>query len=232
MASLPEDVDTYYDQKDVEESEYESDSLIKSTESSSRRSWQKSIRFPILLLLSNIVILVTTLAWCGHYPSVTRKTETTSTSIQIPPSRIPKIVQEADCGASPAEARDGGCMFDVMTNAWLPQECYNEALTESWLAANDHWKWYSDRNKTDEVPLETLRLGEYTTVWTSLDWHYKHCIFDWQKVLIALEQGGPYDLKSVEPGHATHCGERLLERGELDDLTEVVIGFLPCKWVE
>jgi hypothetical protein len=48
-----------------------------------------------------------------------------------------------NCGNSTAEAKENGCRFDVMMHSWVPQACYDEALSEEYIQAND-FKFFSD----------------------------------------------------------------------------------------
>jgi len=68
-----------------------------------------------------------------------------------------------DCGTTVEEAREKGCTFDQLMKTWLPQECprfgLEEHLAAGFAAGNDtgnQWRYYRDREKTDEISIEEL----------------------------------------------------------------------------
>jgi len=80
------------------------------------------------------------------------------------------------CGNSTSEARADGCRFDIMMHSWVPQECYDEQLSEEYIASND-FQLFSDAEATIEVPLDVVRLGEFDELYTGLSHHVLHCTY-------------------------------------------------------
>lgn len=76
-----------------------------------------------------------------------------------------------DSGNSSSEARDYGCIFDVMMTGWVKEDCYNSALSEQYLLEGGY-KFFSDQEETKEIPMDVIRLGEHTNMWTN-DLHCK-----------------------------------------------------------
>jgi hypothetical protein len=78
---------------------------------------------------------------------------------------LPKA-DSIDCGNSASEARDRGCLFNIMTQTWQPPQCYDHALERRILAQNN-FIFYRDINVQKEMPFEQVAPGEHTTVFAS-----------------------------------------------------------------
>jgi len=68
-----------------------------------------------------------------------------------------------NCGNSTSEAKANGCHFDIIMHSWVPQGCYDEVLSEEYIAAID-FQFFSDAEATIEVPLDVVRLGGHGVV--------------------------------------------------------------------
>lgn len=113
------------------------------------------------------------------------------------------------CGNSTSEAKENGCRFDIMMHSWVPQECYNEQLSEEYIEAND-FRFFSDAEATVEVPLDVVRLGELKELYTGLSHHVIHCTYIWRLLVLAATEGRPWDSLSSSEDHTGHCGSILL----------------------
>ena len=110
------------------------------------------------------------------------------------------------CGGSAEKARSLGCVFDIVSHSWLPETClHREDIEDGKLMyANNTWHWGLD-NLT-EVSLDSVRLGEFDRVWTSMDWHVLHCTYIWKRLHRALlEPGRVLDSYTADYHHTKHC---------------------------
>jgi hypothetical protein len=82
------------------------------------------------------------------------------------------------CGSSPEEARAKGCHFDVISFNWLPDECYDDELSQEF----DHeLEWFLDQNRTQPLSHEQIMTGEHTGVYVNWEYHLRHCTAMWKK---------------------------------------------------
>ena len=84
-----------------------------------------------------------------------------------------------------------GCKYDVMMSAWVPEDCYDQEASEEFRESGI--VWYADRGGTIEVPLSVVATGDYDLLYTSVDFHFKHCSYLWMKQIRALVERKPID---------------------------------------
>jgi hypothetical protein len=118
------------------------------------------------------------------------------------------------CGSSPAEAKAMGCVFDVMSFAWTPPQCYDHATSQQYLDRNGPWIFYLDHNATQ--PLEFEDLSDHEIVWTEHSYHIVHCLYAWERGHMAMNMGKgtmiPGEMGSIN--HTRHCVDLLDDVGE------------------
>ncbi len=113
-----------------------------------------------------------------------------------------------DCGYSPEEARAKGCVYDVMMQDWVPEPCYDSALTERYLAEGNY-TWYADVDG-HVMSDEEMRKGEHSEAWMTGDYHKAHCIFAWEKLIRAMRHNRPLSQELVSYDHVLHCRHQTL----------------------
>ncbi|KAE9975512.1 hypothetical protein BLS_002566 [Venturia inaequalis] len=59
------------------------------------------------------------------------------------------------CGQTATEAKEKGCIFDIMSMAWQSPECFDEDLHEEFMDLGP-WKFYSDETATHELTYEQV----------------------------------------------------------------------------
>lgn len=120
------------------------------------------------------------------------------------PTAVP-FVNLGMCGATPAEARDNGCVFDLMMSGWLHPACYDRDLSDTFLRENN-WTFYREREAINVIPEEEARLGEYQTIFVKGNFHYQHCAYLWAKQIRAKTRF-PLVLDSATRSeeHSGHC---------------------------
>lgn len=116
--------------------------------------------------------------------------------------------QILECGWSFGEAREKGCVYDVMMQDWVPEPCYDPVLTEKYLAKGNY-TWYSDSNG-HVMSDEEMRKGEHGAAWMSARYHQEHCIFSWEKLIRALRNNRPISQELLSYDHVLHCRHQTL----------------------
>ncbi|KAM7187286.1 hypothetical protein V8F20_011041 [Naviculisporaceae sp. PSN 640] len=134
------------------------------------------------------------------------------------------------CGSSIAQAKARNCRFDILSKAWLPQECTDfgndQYLADSWSWNHTGWGIYADRWQTRELTLE--ELSEYAD--SGLKWygtereHLVHCAWGLKRVLDAFWYGKKLDFVIQQLHHTTHCVDRLYMSAIKADGLDVVLG--------
>ncbi|KXH64749.1 hypothetical protein CNYM01_02063 [Colletotrichum nymphaeae SA-01] len=201
-----------------------------------------------LLLGAALSALITTIL-TTHLRTLntSHRNDNTLASPSDPSSRTVTYLQTAPCGSTPAQARAAGCDFDLISFNWLPPQCHDAALAETFeaeLVEAGQLAWFTDANRTaPSLTREQIMTGEYSGVYVSLGYHLRHCTAMWRRMHRALMQsrggeGGSGGLERVDSyiwsyHHTRHCEEVLLTRfGEVDVgevfTTEVRIKYPDC----
>jgi hypothetical protein len=144
-------------------------------------------------------------------PTPSIEHEEVETSVpNMPPGTV------LDCGGNPAEAREKGCVYDVMMQDWVPVPCYDSILTEKYLAEGN-WTWYGDGDGTTTIPLEEIRKGEHGSAWMATSYHKAHCVFSWLKIIRALRNNRGISQELLSYDHVLHCSHGALKAKEDDE---------------
>lgn len=139
----------------------------------------------------------------------------------------PPPLLNRSCGATPAEARSAGCVFDLLTTAWTPAACANLDLTREWLDVvtkeGRTWPFYLD--KAGSIPqkdLAYLESGEWEgELWSTLRLHQYHCLFIWRKMHVAYLAGDAVDTVMRGLRHSKHCERMMMKNVDLDKVSGV-----------
>ncbi|EEA21605.1 hypothetical protein TMatcc_008971 [Talaromyces marneffei ATCC 18224] len=153
------------------------------------------------------------------------------------------------CGNSTAEARAQGCVFDVLTNMWVPEQCWDREGTEEFMRTAP-WQGYDHQDGKRMLTLDEMservgrdRLGPDPTTppyWTPLREHVIHCALMWQRQHRGFIGGigKKLDFHSLSYQHTLHCSRSLVHMagaGEKtpDPLDKIAIktwvGFSDCE---
>ncbi|KAK3387939.1 hypothetical protein B0H63DRAFT_559369 [Podospora didyma] len=131
-----------------------------------------------------------------------------------PPNEETPYKDPEECGLSPIEARQRGCVFDVVLMGWVPWRCHNPELSNEFLARKD-WAFYRvpDWNSTTpKIPMAEVMAGEWNTIYVEDDFNLLHCTYTWRKTQRAALYGDILDGYLADAHHTNHC-EMLLMRG-------------------
>lgn len=93
----------------------------------------------------------------------------TAKSLHHPKTAEEIEAQESEwnyCGHSSREAMELGCVMDPPLNSWMPPQCYFHELTSSLPPIFENRQYFSDVNMTQEITVEQLYNGEFSSVYT------------------------------------------------------------------
>ena len=121
-----------------------------------------------------------------------------------------------DCGGNPQQAREKGCIYDVMMQDWVPKPCYDEKLTQEYLKKGN-WTWYADGQGERIMSDEEMALGEHGRAWMSNSYHKAHCVFSWLKIIRALRTHSPLTNELISYDHVMHCKMGALRESSTDE---------------
>lgn len=130
-----------------------------------------------------------------------------------------KPLDSCYCGRSVSEAKSLGCIFDPISPSWMPPHCHNSELDAKFRAeaahyhADGEWHFYRDENRTEEMSSEEVEsLANYweheTGVaggYASWEWHMLHCLYLYQKAMLAQQGKVVLEARYQTLGHAQHC---------------------------
>ncbi|KAK2058042.1 hypothetical protein LY76DRAFT_463083, partial [Colletotrichum caudatum] len=127
---------------------------------------------------------------------------------------------KAQCGSSPAEARERNCIFEQQLGAWVPPACAWPEVRDEFLDVvgdmHAEWQWFWDKELTREVAageVPLLQSGNFSIIYTTHPQaHALHCLYCWRKVEYAIEHGaGLVDSRCHQFWHTKHCVTLLAE---------------------
>jgi hypothetical protein len=148
--------------------------------------------------------------------------------------------QELRCGNSSTEARARGCIFDLLTNNWMPAYCadpYTDAEYREWVLDPNRrlgaWAFFLDEQATNQVKSEedlSNLVGHY--IYTTTENHLAHCAFLARR-MHRLVTG---DIAAVAHNtfkHTMHCTSSLLRSLEESGHGQLIgsafdVGIVSC----
>lgn len=244
MASRP-----YYDKVSSDEGDIDLDQPTEKPSPTKRWSWSQQS-----FIIRTLVIAIYTVLIAGicsaiveyrHSDDSTAVAQTTSTpaaQVETPPAEVAKVEepkvsnsptsdlgQILHCGGNYTEARELGCVYDVMMQLWMPKPCYDEVLSERFLAKGN-WTWWSDPENGVTMPDDVMRKGEHSVAFMLMDYHKMHCIFAMEKLVRALRNQWMIIPELVSYDHIVHCKMKTLARPDGDNVKGVraPTGFTSC----
>ncbi|KAH0422889.1 hypothetical protein CcaCcLH18_12541 [Colletotrichum camelliae] len=155
--------------------------------------------------------------------------------------RPKQIPHEPECGRTPAEARQRGCIFEQQLGAWVPTTCaWSEIVDQFHDITGDiylEWEWFTDTDLTQKVPpseVSQLQSGNFSAIYTTYPRaHDLHCLYCWRKVEYAIEHGiGWMDARCHQFWHTKHCitlvAQTLTEQAEQHKALTYPLLFHDC----
>ncbi|KAF7934502.1 uncharacterized protein EAE98_000788 [Botrytis deweyae] len=133
------------------------------------------------------------------------------------------------CGLDSETAKANGCVFDLMTMAWLHRDCYDDELSEEFLEVASEPFFY-DMEGTKPVK-DYKELSEVKVmVWTTRKYHIFHCSYGWRMMHRSLLRGGVLESGLSSYHHTEHCTDQLMNQTASFDtvMTRINIDFPDC----
>ncbi|KAI1849961.1 hypothetical protein JX266_004340 [Neoarthrinium moseri] len=123
--------------------------------------------------------------------------------------RMPSSSSMGECGRTPEQARQNGCVFDLMMSGWVHPPCYDKELSDRFLRENN-FSFFWDLEGKNQLTEAEARLGNYKIIYTNGIFHYQHCTYIWSKQVRA-RRNSPYilDSQSRSVEHVEHCFHRV-----------------------
>ena len=145
-----------------------------------------------------------------------RTLQSTGKTISSPPHHhqgfLATEIEYLTCGNSLQEAKDKGCIYDILSNHWIPGECADEPSIKEYQS-DGSWFPYADENRTELLARE--ELGDREFYYTSIRDHIFHCAVLWRRQFRALSEGWNYlDSVVTDPEHTMHCSQYLVDMSE------------------
>ena len=147
------------------------------------------------------------------------------------------------CGNSTAEARARDCVFDVLTNMWVPKQCWDREGTDEYMRMAP-WQGYDTQEATRRLTLEEMseRVGKDRLApdptsppyWTPLREHVIHCALMWQRQHRGFMNGESkkLDFHSLNYQHTLHCSRSLMHMaGAGDEVPDPLDKVAVRTWV-
>lgn len=168
---------------------------------------------PIFLGLSLVIgtLILTGTAWTilqHQLVHIEASCSTPSQQQQKPPPF------SKNCGNTPSTARSQNCRFEIHNFAWVPPECYDDALGNEW-DSNPNLAFSrsaNDSSDTDAQFTAECRAGNVSEAWVPWRQHMSHCALILKKYLRSVEGGRPMDNWTSSWSHAEHCTDMMLKR--------------------
>ncbi|XP_014550005.1 hypothetical protein COCVIDRAFT_32161 [Bipolaris victoriae FI3] len=110
------------------------------------------------------------------------------------------------CGNSTAEAKSLGCVYDILSGDWMPEQCFDKETMNEYEEAGP-WLWWADREGTQTLSRE--ETSERTSpgppyYGTPLD-HAAHCLYTFKRMIKLRDQWGRLPPSSSTEWHTNHC---------------------------
>ena len=132
--------------------------------------------------------------------------------------RISTSPTQLKCGNSSMEAQELGCVFDLLTNNWMPEYCsdpYTDAEYREWVFEADRrlgpWAFFHDENAEHRVTSEReLSRLVGTRIYTTTENHLAHCAFLARRMhrLVTGEVAAVADNPFT---HTLHCSSAVID---------------------
>ncbi|KAL7940079.1 hypothetical protein V8C42DRAFT_338616 [Trichoderma barbatum] len=143
--------------------------------------------------------------------------------------------ERISCGDTLEDAMRKGCVWDELTNAWMPMECPRAGEAE-YIAASGNidptksWIVYKDRNGTIPVDRSLMvnqssdPFGGLMGWWTTEGQHVAHCLYILQRLAYVVHTEDRRDFMVGNINHTTHCIKSLFHMAQMSPTWGNIIG--------
>ncbi|KAL4751947.1 hypothetical protein BDW72DRAFT_192457 [Aspergillus terricola var. indicus] len=219
-------------------------------------SVRSSLKSPVSITYSHfLVFALTSLLWFAillfdrlspsyniQLPASQRSSQATNNeTVFAPPIPILADSMATHCGTSVATAKARGCRYDILSKAWTPSRCFDQASIaeyQAWDEGGRSWLAYADAEHTHPLSIDQTGSIASGTYYTTEHDHIVHCAMLWKKQFRALSEGRrELDALIVDPHHTDHCVKYLVQMTEAANTKgvdyrqvpiEVDVGFSGC----
>lgn len=129
------------------------------------------------LIFSTFAFIVLTFALSFHAVDTLGKLGTLIKTQVKPPSHGQRSYKYP-CGDNDSEAREAGCIFDVMSMAWQSPECFDPDLHDEFMALGP-WTFYADQEGMQMLSYDEVAVKGQIS-WTDRRYFVIHCIYGWK----------------------------------------------------
>ncbi|CAO2647056.1 Nn.00g079780.m01.CDS01 [Neocucurbitaria sp. VM-36] len=127
------------------------------------------------------------------------------------PPRTPQM-KTLRCGSTSAEARALDCVYDVLSNSWVPTPCLDKKGLEEFKQLAQ-WQAYETREATRQLTED--EMGDVVppnTYFTPVREHMVHCALMWRRLHRGYQEDQRYlDLHVRAFSHTMHCTGLMME---------------------
>ncbi|PIG88392.1 hypothetical protein AARAC_004626 [Aspergillus arachidicola] len=141
------------------------------------------------------------------------------------------------CGSTAVEARANGCVFDLVTNNWVPKRCADAETAQEfreWVSNNvrlrQSWPYYYDGHGERQIASEEEMAGMVgQLVYTTTENHLGHCTFLMRRLHRFLDSDAETAISRINFNHTLHCSSEVLRavgNPECEDRGIITSAFL------
>ncbi|KAK2028387.1 hypothetical protein LX32DRAFT_720487 [Colletotrichum zoysiae] len=193
------------------------------------RSWTRQTPYIILGIL-----LAATCILFGYVVHLNTCGSSCCSSLSFPMIHEPPVsnTMELHCGNTSTEARELGCVFDLLTNNWMPKYCADPVTDDeyrTWVLdprrSLGPWAFFHDDKAQNQVASEEALsnlVGSH--IYTTTENHLAHCIFLARR-MHRLVTGEIAAVAHNSLAHTMHCTSAVLKAmGDINDEVQPKIG--------
>ncbi|OKL57303.1 hypothetical protein UA08_07390 [Talaromyces atroroseus] len=195
--------------------------------------WKRSTKAQFHYASHSILFAVTSVFWISIFLLFTVK-QPPKPSQQAALAEAPNLITGAKyvaCGRSTEEAKALGCVYDILSNHWVPAPCMDQGAVDVYKE-DGTWFGYADENRTQLLTIEDMSMAPF--YYTNMRDHVLHCASLWKKQFREFfGQRKALDSMIVDEHHTIHCSDFLIRMTQFGpDLRNVPIkvevGYAGC----
>lgn len=92
-----------------------------------------------------------------------------------------------------------------MSFSWTHPACYNKNESDAWIEKYGPWKWYLNKDDTEDNALADEVLPYQKRVWTEQGYHVTHCLYIFKLLHLAGMSGHLVTDEGIGMAHTDHC---------------------------
>ncbi|KAI1213252.1 uncharacterized protein F4807DRAFT_256439 [Annulohypoxylon truncatum] len=122
-----------------------------------------------------------------------------------------KVTEPESLGTCPPdwkEAKEAGCVYDLVLSTWMHPRCFNVGLHEKYkgILRDLDFTYWLEPEMTNEISLEAVESGEHGWVWTDGRFHHLHCAYVMHRIHeMSKEDTRVLDTLCRSEDHIQHC---------------------------